>query len=189
MMSPRQRLLVFLLPLLLFTALAALLWSRNGTDPTYLPSARVGQPVPAFNLAALEDPERRLDASLFQGRVSLINVWATWCVSCLVEHPVLMQIAQAGVPIVGINYKDDAEAARTFLQNNGNPFRDIVSDNEGSLGVDLGVYGAPETYLVDAQGRIRYRSVGVLDPRAWREALKPRYEALVKGQPLPEDTP
>lgn len=188
-MSPRARLLVFLIPLLVFLALAALLLSRNGSDPTYLPSARLGQPVPAFALPSLQEPAKTLDNSLFRGQVTLLNVWATWCVSCLVEHPVLMQLAEAGVPIVGINYKDAREAALVYLENNGNPFRAVVSDSEGSLGVDLGVYGAPETYLVDRDGRIRYRSVGVIDARAWTEELKPRYDALVAGKPLPGEAP
>lgn len=184
-MHPRSRVLVFLLPLLLFVALAALLLSRNGSDPSYLPSARLGQPVPAFSLPSLDDPQRQLDAGLFKGQVTLLNVWATWCVSCLVEHPVLMELAEAGVPIVGVNYKDEREAALTYLQNNGNPFRAVIADSQGSLGIDLGVYGAPETYLIDREGRIRYRSVGVIDNKAWTDELKPRYDALVAGKPLP----
>lgn len=184
-MQARSRVLVFLLPLLLFVALAALLLSRNGSDPSYLPSARLGQPVPAFSLPSLDDPQHRLDAGLFKGRVTLLNVWATWCVSCLVEHPVLMELAAAGVPIVGINYKDEREAALTYLQNNGNPFQAVIADSQGSLGIDLGVYGAPETYLIDREGRIRYRSVGVIDNRSWTDELKPRYDALVAGKPLP----
>lgn len=184
-MTRRTRVLVFLLPLALFLALAVLLLSRNGTDPSFLPSARLGQPVPAFQLTSLSDPAQTLSADIFKGDVTLLNVWATWCVSCLVENPVLLQLAESGVHIIGVNYKDDRQAATAWLQNNGNPYRTIVFDERGDLGLDLGVYGAPETYLIDRQGHIRYRSVGVLDGRAWTQELKPRYDALVAGKPLP----
>jgi cytochrome c biogenesis protein CcmG/thiol:disulfide interchange protein DsbE len=169
---------IFGLPLVLFLALAVLLASRNGEDPSYLPSARLQQPVPAFSLSSLEDPERMLDPSIFQGQVSLLNVWATWCVSCLVEHPVLLNMAADGVRIIGVNYKDDRQAAQAYLRERGNPFAETVFDERGDLGLDLGVYGAPETYLIDAQGRIRYRAVGVLDAKAWLQELKPRYDAV-----------
>lgn len=184
-MSRQTRILFFLLPLALFLALALLLLSRNGTDPTQLPSARIGQAVPAFTLPTLADPQRQLTADVFKGEVSLLNVWATWCVSCLVENPVLLELAESGVRIIGVNYKDDRQAAQAWLQNNGNPFSENIFDEAGDLGVDLGVYGAPETYLIDREGRIRYRAVGVLDPSAWIKELKPRYDALVAGQPLP----
>ncbi len=170
--------LIFGLPLVLFAALAVLLASRNGEDPSFLPSARLQQPVPAFSLSSLQDPARMIDASIFQGEVSLLNVWATWCVSCLVEHPTLLNMAADGVRIIGVNYKDDRQAAQAYLVQRGNPFAETVFDERGDLGLDLGVYGAPETYLIDRQGRIRYRAVGVLDAKAWLQELKPRYDAL-----------
>ena len=105
-------------------------------------------------------------------------LFRSWCVSCLVEHPVLMRLAGEGVPIVGVNYKDQRPAALGWLKNNGNPYRLVIEDARGDLAIDLGVYGAPETYLIDRDGRIRYRAVGVLDERAWREEVQPRYEAL-----------
>jgi len=184
-MTPRTRILAFLLPLVLFAALVVLLFSRNGSDPSFLPSARLGQPVPAFQLASLTEPGAVVSAAQLRGEVTLLNVWATWCPSCLVEHPVLMKLADAGVRIVGVNYKDDREAALAWLRDNGNPYRSVAFDERGDLGLDLGVYGAPETYLIDRAGRIRYRAVGVLDDRAWTQELKPRYDALVSGQPLP----
>ena len=176
---PLRKGFIYGLPLLLFIALAILLASRNGEDPSYLPSARLQQPVPAFNLSSLEDPARSLDASIFQGQVSLLNIWATWCAACLVEHPVLLNMAADGVRIIGVNYKDDRQAAQAFLRERGNPFADTVFDERGDLGLDLGVYGAPETYLIDAQGRIRYRAVGVLDAQAWLKEFKPRYDAVL----------
>lgn len=179
-MSKRVRVILFLLPLAAFIALAVLLFNRNGEDPSVLPSARVGQNLPSFEMASLTEPRRMLTPKDLEGEVSLLNVWATWCVSCLVEHPVLMELAASGIPIYGVNYKDSPEAALMYLANNGDPFRFIISDVSGSLGLDLGVYGAPETYLLDREGRIRYRSVGVLDARSWIDELEPRYRALVE---------
>ncbi|HEX4869346.1 MAG TPA: DsbE family thiol:disulfide interchange protein [Moraxellaceae bacterium] len=186
-MTKSTRILLFALPLLGFIALAALLGSRLGTDPSVLPSARVGQPMPAFTLASLQAPGKTLTAADFKGEVAILNVWATWCISCQVEHPVLMDLSRQGVPIYGINYKDEREAALKYLELHGNPFRVVVSDDRGDLGLDLGVYGAPETYLLDRDGNIRYRLVGVLDPDKWEKDLKPRYEALRAGRPLPPE--
>jgi cytochrome c biogenesis protein CcmG/thiol:disulfide interchange protein DsbE len=184
-MSKPARIALYALPLLAFVALAMLLGSRLGTDPTVLPSARLGQPMPAFTLASLQDPRKLLTAADLKGEVAVLNVWATWCISCQIEHPVLLQMAQSGVPIYGINYKDEREAALKYLENHGNPFRLVVSDDRGDLGIDLGVYGAPETYLLDRDGNIRYRLVGVLDAQKWETDLKPRFEALRAGKPLP----
>ena len=183
------RWLIFAVPLLLFVALAVLLLNRNGEDPTLLPSARLGEPVPAFQLPALADAGRELDAGVFKGQVSLLNVWATWCSSCEAEHPMLMQLARAGVLIIGVNYKDDRQAALGYLAAHGDPYAEIVSDAGGDFGLDLGVYGAPETYLVDRDGHVRYRVVGVLDEQVWQRELQPRYAALRAGQPLPGDKP
>ncbi len=186
-MKKSWRIALFALPLLGFVALAVLLGSRLGTDPSVLPSARLGQPMPAFQLSSLQQPEKILTAADLKGEVSILNVWATWCVSCLVEHPVLVRMSEAGVPIVGINYKDERAAALKYLELHGNPFRLVISDDRGDLGIDLGVYGAPETYLLDREGNIRYRLIGVLDDSKWERDLKPRYEALRDGRPLPAD--
>lgn len=186
-MKKSWRIALYAGPLLLFVGLAVLLGSRLGTDPTLLPSARVGKPVPEFTLSSLTQPEQMLTAADLRGQVSVLNVWATWCISCQVEHPVLKHMAEQGVPIIGVNYKDYREAALKYLELHGNPFRFSVFDEKGDLGLDLGVYGAPETYLLDKDGRIRYRFVGVLDPEKWETVLKPRYEALLQGRPLPEE--
>ena len=114
-----------------------------------------------------------------EGQVSLLNVWATWCVACRVEHPYLKQLAQQGIPLFGINYKDNDVAAQRWLDELGDPYRFNIADHEGTLGLDLGVYGAPETYLVDATGVIRYRHVGVVDERVWKTVLEPLYESLI----------
>ncbi|MDP2227955.1 MAG: DsbE family thiol:disulfide interchange protein [Moraxellaceae bacterium] len=186
-MSNPVRIALYTLPLVFFVTLAILLGSRLGTDPTELPSARLGKPVPAFQLSSLTEPARMLSEADLRGEVLVLNVWATWCISCLVEHPVLKAMAAEGVPIVGVNYKDYREAATKYLELHGNPFRFSVFDEKGDLGLDLGVYGAPETYLVDAAGNIRYRFIGVLDEKNWLTVLKPRYDALRAGKPLPKE--
>jgi cytochrome c biogenesis protein CcmG, thiol:disulfide interchange protein DsbE len=186
-MNKPLRIVFYALPLLVFIGLALLLGSRLGTDPSALPSARIGKPMPDFQLSALESPSKILTAADVKGQVLFLNVWATWCISCQVEHPVLKHMAEQGVPIIGINYKDYREAAQKYLQLHGNPFRFSVFDEKGDLGLDLGVYGAPETYLVDKDGHIRYRFIGVLDADKWENVLRPRYEALLAGKPLPAD--
>lgn len=173
-MAPRLKLF---LPLILFAILAGFLFRGLSLDPRELPSALIDKPFPAFSLPALAD-ERPLDRNLLTGEVTLVNVWATWCISCRVEHPYLQKLADAGVNIVGVNYKDDPEAARQWLADLGDPYRVNIVDREGNLGLDLGVYGAPETYLVDAEGVIRYRHVGVIDERAWTRVLAPLYREV-----------
>ena len=180
-MAPRLKLF---LPLLLFVVLAEFLVRGLSLDPKELPSALIDRPLPAFELPALAD-QRRLVRDDVIGEVALFNVWATWCISCRVEHPYLQQLADSGVPIIGINYKDDVDDARQWLVDLGDPYRLNIVDGEGSLGVDLGVYGAPETYLVDAEGVIRYRHVGVVDERAWRQVLEPLYLSLRPGSGAP----
>ncbi len=178
-MAPRLKLF---LPLILFVVLALFLFRGLSLDPRAMPSALIDKPFPAFSLPALDSGEA-LDRSLLLGRVSLVNVWATWCISCRVEHPYLNQLTEAGIHIVGLNYKDDSAAAQRWLSDLGNPYSVNIVDAEGNLGLDLGVYGAPETYFVDARGVIRYRHVGVIDERVWRSKLAAIYAEI--GGALP----
>jgi cytochrome c biogenesis protein CcmG/thiol:disulfide interchange protein DsbE len=180
-MGPRLKLF---LPLILFTLLAMTLFRGLSLDPTAMPSALIDRPLPAFALPALGDNSTLSPANL-QGEVALLNVWATWCVSCRVEHPYLKQLADQGIPIYGLNYKDDDAQALRWLTDLGNPYRFNIADREGTLGLDLGVYGAPETYLLDASGVVRYRHVGVVDETAWRTILEPLYTELVKAHNTP----
>jgi len=165
-----RKILVFV-PLLIFTLLGVLLWVGLYLDPRELPSelAKNKRPLPAFSLPSLTDPEQTLTQADLVGEVALLNVWATWCPTCKVEHGFLNRLArEQGVTIFGVNYKDDPETARNWLRRYQNPYRAVVVDQEGSLGLDLGVYGAPETYVLDATGRIRYRHVGAVDAAAWQ---------------------
>ena len=175
----KMRALLWAIPLLLFLGLAALLMSRLGTDPTALPSARLGKPFPEFQLTDLLTIP--LTLASIKGKPAVVNVWASWCPSCKDEHPALMKLAQQGLPIIGLNYKDIPDDAKAYLMQRGNPFQVIIADVDGNLGLDLGVYGAPETYLMDAKGDVVYRYVGVFDEKIWQSQLAPCYQQLLTG--------
>ena len=169
---------IMVLPLAVFLLLAVFLYRGLFLDPTELPSAMIGKPFPAFALKSTQDGKPLTQADLI-GKPALVNVWATWCPSCKVEHPYLNKLAGQGVVIHGINYKDDNTAALKWLTEFHNPYQLNISDDQGTLGLDLGVYGAPETFLVDAKGIIRYKHVGVVDETVWREQLAAQYQGLV----------
>tara|TARA_R110001583_G_scaffold167425_2_gene320222 strand:- start:6678 stop:7211 length:534 start_codon:yes stop_codon:yes gene_type:complete len=167
------------LPLLAGLALGFFLWKGLSLNPKELPSALVGKPVPQFELPWLEKPGQTLTQEVLKGKVSLLNVWATWCPSCRTEHPFLMELAhRRGIPIYGIDYKDKVPAANKWLSELGNPYVANVVDEKGSLGLDLGVYGAPETYIVDQNGVIRYRHAGPLNDAIWKRNLLPVFQQL-----------
>lgn len=168
---------IFFLPLMVFFLIAGFLLKGLELDPSAMPSALLDKPMPAFVLSTLESSEEIGVADL-PDETFLLNVWATWCVSCRIEHPYLVSLAEEGVAIVGLNYKDDDEKARGWLQQLGNPYRFNLRDVKGRLGLDLGVFGAPETFVVDRDGVIRYKHVGVIDDRVWQETLRPIYEQL-----------
>ncbi|MEO3176532.1 thiol:disulfide interchange protein DsbE [Escherichia coli] len=163
---------VLLIPLIIFLAIAAaLLWqlARNaeGDDPT--------------NLESLDNPGQFYQADvLTQGKPVLLNVWATWCPTCRAEHQYLNQLSAQGIRVVGMNYKDDRQKAISWLKELGNPYALSLFDGDGMLGLDLGVYGAPETFLIDGNGIIRYRHAGDLNPRVWEEEIKPLWEKYSK---------
>lgn len=179
------------IPLILFLVLALLFFavetrvSRGEYDPQALPSALIGQPFPHFELPSLLG-DTMVDPSLFEGQVSIVNVWATWCPTCLYEHPFLVDLARRGeVAVYGINYKDDIEKARRWLAEKGNPFAVNIVDRDGQLGLDLGVTGAPETFVVDQQGVVHMRYQGGLDERIWEARFAPLVARLKRGDPLP----
>ncbi len=168
-----KRILLFL-PLLIAVVLGVVLFAGIGKDPTKLESALIGKPVPAFSLKDLNAPETLLNETLFKGKVQLLNVWGTWCPACRDEHDDLMWLAEdEGVSIVGLNYKDNRDDALVWLDRLGNPYSTSIYDPRGTLGFDLGVYGAPETFVIDAQGVVRYRHVGVVNEKVWQETLLP----------------
>lgn len=170
------------IPLIIFVLLAAIFFQVLNTedyDPQALPSALIGQTLPEFSLPQL-DKEQLISADDIIGEVMLLNVWATWCISCRVEHPYLNTLKGQGVKIVGLDYKDERPQALAWLKKLGNPYTAIIFDADGKLGLDLGVYGAPETYLIDAEGVIQLKHVGVIDDVVWKEKLLPVYNKLSK---------
>lgn len=170
----------YLLPLLAFLALAALLFKGLGIDPKKVPSPLINKPAPAFSLPALKLPEQIVSNDDFKGQVTLFNVWATWCVACRHEHPLLMQLYKQGIPIYGLNYKDKRPAAKQWLQRFGDPYLVNAFDAEGRVGIDWGVYGTPETFVIDKQGVIRYKHIGPLSPDAIENKILPLVRQLRK---------
>jgi len=164
----------FLLPLILFIGLAALLVYGLGTDPSKVPSPLIGKPAPQFSLPDLTDSARTVSTEDLQGKVSLVNVWASWCSSCRAEHASLMALSSnPDFQIVGLNWKDDANDATAVLQMSGNPYAMIAYDPDNKVGIDWGVYGAPETFVVDQHGIIRYKQIGPIDKTVWDKTLAP----------------
>lgn len=154
------------LPLFVFVFVGILLYQQLGKDSRYMPSALIGHTVPDFALISMDSDRIIKKQSLPKGQY-LINFWGTWCVACKIEHPYLMELARKGVNIVGIDYKDDKEPAEKWLHTLGNPYSKVLLDELGNFGVDMGVTGAPETFVVDQKGVIVYRHQGVLDSNVW----------------------
>ena len=173
------------IPLVAFLGLVSifatqLIKNQHGDDPTKLESVLVGKTVPEFRLEDLAEPGKLYDQQIFVGEPLLLNVWATWCPTCYAEHQYLNELASQGVKIIGLNYKDDRTKAVGWLNDLGNPYLISLFDGNGMLGLDLGVYGAPETFLIDANGVIQYRHVGDVNARNWTEKLGPMYQRMVE---------
>lgn len=173
----KQRILLFI-PLAVFAVLVAFFWRGLSLDPNKMPSALLNKPVPVFSLPRLDNSEESRTQTIFHEKVTLLNVWATWCVTCREEHAFLNILKQQGVAIIGVNYKDNTQDARRWIADLGNPYADILIDEDGRFGLNLGVFGAPETYLVDKQGVIRYKYIGDLNQKVWNETIKPIYDSL-----------
>lgn len=178
------------LPLLFFVGLAGLFFfGLRAGDPSKLPSALIGKPVPAFTLPPLEGLRADgkqvpgfSDADLAQGRVTIVNVWASWCIPCRAEHPFLVQLVRdSGAPLYGLNYKDGTEAARRFLGHYGSPFAAVGVDSSGKTAIDWGVYGVPETFIVSGEGKILYKQVGPIDGSIIAKRLMPVIEKARAG--------
>ena len=164
----------YLVPLGAFLALAALLYYGLGLDPSKVPSPLVDKPLPAFQLESLKEPGKTLSSDLLKGKVSLVNVWASWCPSCRQEHAELVRIArESGVQVIGFNWKDERAAALEMLQRFGDPYAMSFYDPNNQVGIDLGVYGAPETFVVDAAGIIRHKRIGPIDRKVWENEMLP----------------
>jgi cytochrome c biogenesis protein CcmG/thiol:disulfide interchange protein DsbE len=173
--------LLFILPLLLFGAVAAYFAIGLTKDPRILPSALIDKPAPKFDLPALHDGKLGLANADLGGELKIVNVFASWCVPCRVEHPVLMRFSKLNnTPLYGLNYKDKKSDAIAWLKQLGDPYERIGQDLSGRVGIEWGVYGVPETYFIDREGRIRYRHVGPILPEVMEKTILPLIEELKK---------
>jgi cytochrome c biogenesis protein CcmG/thiol:disulfide interchange protein DsbE len=169
-------------PLAVFLAIAVFLGLGLTRDPRKLPSTMIDKPAPQFTVAQVQAPDKQFSPADMQGQVWLLNVWASWCAPCRVEHPLLVEIERAKlVPIVGLNYKDRPEDAMKFLGQLGDPYVASASDREGRVGIEYGVYGVPETFVIDKQGRIRFKHVGPLTSEALQKEILPLVAELKRS--------
>lgn len=171
----------YLIPLVLFLALVAFLAIGLGRDPREVPSPLINKPAPSFRLVELKDPSRSFSSDELRGKVWMLNVWASWCVACRDEHPMLLELARRNaIPIYGLNYKDKPTDAVSWLNELGDPYVLSVSDLDGRVGIDYGVYGAPETFLIDRDGVIRLKHIGPITPDVWNNKIAPVLAELNK---------
>ncbi len=169
----------FILPLIVFIFIFFFLWRGLNLHPNQIPSPLIGQRAPSFSLPTLYDPAKRTTNSDFLGHVTLVNVWATWCEACREEHRTLLWLAEnEHVFFYGLNYKDDIDAAKKWLKQYGNPYQIVAVDETGETSMDWGVYGTPETFVLDKRGMIRYKHIGPIDQNSWERNLKPFIEKL-----------
>jgi cytochrome c biogenesis protein CcmG, thiol:disulfide interchange protein DsbE len=172
---------LFLIPLGVFVILIAFLAIGLTRDPREVPSPLINKPAPAFQLPQLKDPSKTFSPESMRGKVWLLNVWASWCISCRDEHPLLIQYARSGaLPIYGLNYRDKREDALAWLGDLGDPYVLSASDSDARVGIDYGVYGAPESYLIDRNGVIRFKQIGPITPDIWEKTILPLARDLNK---------
>ena len=172
----------FLVPLALFVVLVGFLAVGLGLDPREVPSPLVNKPAPQFKLTHLDAPEKSFSPADMLGKVWVFNVWASWCVACKEEHPVLMDFARMGVaPLIGLDYKDQRKDAMGVLRRSGNPYTLTAFDGDGRVGIDYGVYGVPESYVIDKSGVIRYKHIGPISAEALQKTILPLISELNKS--------
>lgn len=170
------------IPLIIFILLCVFLWRGLSLDPHHLPSVQLGKKLPEFTLPQLLNKEQLFKSAQLPHQVVLLNVWASWCQACVEEQVFLLQLAREGVPIYGLNYKDSDRNALEWLDRWGNPYKLIAQDPAGKVAIDLGVYGAPETFIIDKKGIIRYRHVGVMSQEIWLSTIQPLMKQLEQEQ-------
>lgn len=169
----------FILPLVIFLVVAGFLYKGLNLDPREVPSPLVGKPAPQFSLPRLDNPETVFTPKEMLGKVWMFNVWASWCGACRDEHPLLVELAKAGiVPVYGMDYKDTREDAQQWLDQRGNPYVATAMDIDGRVGIDYGVYGVPETYVIDKKGIIAYKQIGPVTEEVLRDKLIPLIKRL-----------
>ena len=169
---------IFILPLVLFGALAIAFWVGLHRDPSKLPSQLINRPVPEFALPPVREGDQGLVTADLKGEPALLNVFASWCVPCRLEHPVLMRLDAEGVPIHGIDWKETPADGAAWLTEHGDPYLRAGNDEPGRTGIDLGVTGVPETFVVDRHGRVRYKHIGPVTPDDWEDTIGPLMRRL-----------
>lgn len=172
--------LKFIIPLLLFFVVVGFLAKGLFLDPHEVPSPLIGKPAPAFSAPVLGDARKKFSPADMKGKVWMLNIWASWCVACREEHPLLVAMKQHGLPIYGMAYKDADADATDVLKKLGDPYIITATDADGKIGIDYGVYGVPETYIIDKVGIIRYKQIGPITPESLRDKILPLLEELVK---------
>ena len=171
----------YLLPLVVFLVLVVFFAIGLRLNPREVPSPLIGKPAPAFNLPLLNAPDKKMSAQDMKGKVWVLNVWASWCVPCRQEHPLIAELAKSGgVPVYGLNYKDKPADASAWLSKLGDPYAATLSDIDGLVGIDYGVYGVPETFVIDQRGVIRLKHIGPVTPEAMQKAILPMVDKLRK---------
>ena len=171
----------FIIPFIVFMAISVFLYIGLDLNPHEVPSPLIGKPAPAFTLQQLHEPAKQFSSRDMLGKVWLLNVWASWCVTCKEEHPVLVALARQNVvPIYGLDYKDRREDAEAVLARGGDPYVLTMMDLEGRIGIDYGVYGVPETYVIDKRGIIQYKQIGAITPQNLKEKILPLVAELEK---------
>jgi cytochrome c biogenesis protein CcmG/thiol:disulfide interchange protein DsbE len=174
----------YLIPLAIFLVLVVFLFIGLGRDPHEVPSPLINKAAPTFRLPQLREPSKTFSAEDMRGKVWVLNVWASWCVSCRDEHPLLIDYAKWGiVPIYGLNWKDKREDALAWLDELGDPYVLSASDFDGRIAIDYGVYGAPETYVIDQGGTIRFKQIGAVTPQVWSDKIIPLVQELNRQGP------
>jgi len=172
----------YLIPLGIFVVLVVFLGIGLGLNPREIPSPLIGKPAPAFELARLQEPDKLFARKDMLGKVWLLNVWASWCVSCREEHPVLLELAKSDVvPVYGLNYKDKRNDALAWLKQLGDPYILSIIDSDGRVGIEYGVYGVPETFVIDKAGMIRYKQIGPVTPQALKDKILPLVRQLLQS--------
>lgn len=166
------------IPLILFAVLAAFLYAGLYLNPREVPSPFIGKPAPGFTLPVVGQPGARFSPAQVKGKTWLLNIWAPWCVSCRVEHPTLMRLAASGVPIYGLNWKDTGREAEALLTQKGSPYLLVADDLDGRVGIDYGVTGTPETFVIDQAGIIRMKHIGPIDDEVWQKKFAPLLKQL-----------
>jgi cytochrome c biogenesis protein CcmG/thiol:disulfide interchange protein DsbE len=185
-----MRYLVYAIPIVVFVAIGAIFYRGLGLNPNYIPSPLLGKPAPVYELPTLEDPDKTTGTNDLLGQVSLVNVWATWCVGCRQEHPFLVELARQNiVPIYGVNWRDDRASALDWLSTLGDPYVASAFDFDGSVAIDWGVYGAPETFLVDRDGTVLYKHIAPMNRSVWENEFMPRILEKCGSFPCPSAAP